>query len=79
MWNSDPGPDSSEWHGFGTYKFNNGTLTETLTSMSIPMRSDNNTFTLKVDVDKNSFSQIIETARNDTIRKFVEIYKRINK
>ncbi len=78
MWTSDPAPDSSEWHGYGTYTYKNDTLTETLISMSIPMRSDNNTFSIMVDLGENSFKQIIEFENNDTIYQNIEVYKKLN-
>ena len=30
MWTADPKSDSSEWHGYGTYRINNDTLIETV-------------------------------------------------
>ena len=78
MWTSDPAPDSSEWHGYGTYTYKNDTLTETLISMSIPMRSDNNTYSIMVDLGENSFKQVIEFENNDTIYQNIEVYKKLN-
>lgn len=78
MWTSDPASDSSEWHGYGTYTYKNDTLTETLISMSIPMRSDNNIYSIPVDLGKNSFKQVIESENNDTIYQNIEVYKKLN-
>ena len=78
MWNSDPGQDGSEWHGFGTYTYKNDTLTETLTSMSRLMRGDNNTHSIMVDLGENSFEQILKSENNGIIYLQVEVYKKIN-
>ncbi|MCK4699157.1 MAG: hypothetical protein KAT38_02435, partial [Bacteroidales bacterium] len=78
MWTADPAPDSSEWHGYGTYTYKYDTLTETLISMSIPVRSDNNIYSIPVDLGKNSFKQVIEWENNDTIYQNIEVYKKLN-
>ena len=80
MWNADPEPDSTEWHGFGTYKYDNGVLTERLISVSIPMKaamgSDDEAI-LKIDLDEDTFKQTIEGIYNDTTYQLIEHFKRI--
>ena len=78
MWTRNPAIDSSEWHGFGTYTYKNDTLTETLTSMSITMRSDDNIYSILVDLGENSYKQLSEIEYNDTIYQNIEVYKKLN-
>ena len=78
MWTRNPAIDSSEWHGFGTYTYKNDTLTETLTSMSLTMRSDDNIYSILVDLGENSFKQLSEIEYNDTIYQNIEVYKKLN-
>ncbi len=80
MWNSDPAPDSTEWHAFGTYRYDNGVLTEKLTSMSMPMKSAMGTddeAILKIDLDEDTFKQTIEGIYNDTTYYMIEHFKRL--
>ncbi len=80
MWNADPDPDSAEWHGFGTYKYKNDTLIEKYLSMSNHMKlflgSDKEAM-LKVDLDENSFKQVIEGVYNDTTYQLFEHFERL--
>ncbi len=80
MWTADPSPDSSEWHGYGTYQFKNDTLIETLLSMSLPMKeamgSDEEVI-LTVKYDDNSFKQANQGVYNDTVFYNTEEWKRI--
>ncbi|WP_075602919.1 hypothetical protein [Saccharicrinis aurantiacus] len=78
IWNVSSGPDSTEWHGYGTYTFENDTLTEILTSTSIPMRSDNNMYLLRVELNGNNFKQIVEFEYYDTLYQHIELYKKLN-
>jgi hypothetical protein len=78
MWTRNPGIDSSEWHGYGTYTYKNDTLTETLSSMSLTMRSDDNIYTILVELGENSFKQLSEIEYLDTIYKNIEVYKKLN-
>ena len=78
MWTRNPSIDSSEWHGYGTYTYKNDTLTETLTSMSLTMMSDDNIYSIQVDLGENSFKQLSEIEYNDTIYKNIEVYKKLN-
>ena len=63
IWNSDPAEDSSEWHGYGTYRFNNDTLIEELLSMSQSMQdlwgADMEAI-LKIEFKENTFKQMQE-------------------
>jgi len=81
MWTSDPGPDSFEWHGYGTYKFNNNTLIETLSSMSLAMKEAFNgkaEFVLKTELDNNFLKQEMPVPMRDTTYQLVEEWKRLN-
>ena len=81
MWTADPAPDSSEWHGYGTYRLKNDTLFERLLSMSMPMKaqmeSDDEAI-LIIEYDENSFKQMIEQEYNDTVYQSFEVYKKLN-
>lgn len=82
MWTTDPAPDSSEWHGFGTYIIKNDTVIEKLVSMSIPMKAQvgsEDGFILKIDYNENNFKQEIRSKINDTIYQQIEVYNRLNK
>jgi hypothetical protein len=78
MWTRNPAIDSSEWHGYGTYTYKNDTLTETLSSMSLTMRSDDNIYSILVELGENSFKQLSEIEYNDTIYQNIEVYKKLN-
>ncbi|MBU3025845.1 hypothetical protein [Zobellia galactanivorans] len=78
IWNTDPAPDASEWHGYGTYTFKNDTITETLTSMSRSMQSNVNTYVIPIERSKNTYKQVNTYERNDTVFKNIEIYKKLN-
>ena len=81
MWTADPSPDSSEWHGYGTYRFNNGTLIEKLSSMSIPLKTamgSEDEVLLRIEYDKNTFTQSMKRPHRDTIYQFVEEWRRVN-
>lgn len=81
MWNSDPGPDSSEWHGYGTYEFSNNTLIEKLLSMSLPLKvamGSEDEVMLKIEYDLDLFKQEYEQAFRDTVYLAVEEWKKLN-
>ena len=81
MWTADPGPDSSEWHGYGTYRLSNDTLIETLSSMSLPMKvvmGSEDEALLKIEYDENFLKQEMPTRHRDTIYQYVEEWKRLN-
>jgi len=78
IWNTNPAPDGSEWHGYGTYTFKNDTITEVLSSMSSSMKSDNNTYIIPIELSKNKFKMVNTYHRNDTVFKNIEIYKKID-
>ena len=77
MWNHDPDPDSSEWHGFGTYTFADGMVTETLTTMSIPMRRYSTPTPMKIVFGQNYFEQVQSTERNGITYKQIWRYKKL--
>jgi len=81
MWTADPGPDSSERHGFGTYQLSSDTLIEKLTSMSLPMkqyRGSQDEAILKVEYGPDFCKQEMEQPFRDTVYPAVEEYKRLN-
>jgi hypothetical protein len=81
MWTSDPGPDSSEWHGYGTYRLSNDTLVEKLSSMSLPLKiamGSEDEVLLKIEYDFNFYKQAMEQEFRDTIYKYNEEWKKLN-
>ncbi|WP_108868647.1 hypothetical protein [Aquimarina aquimarini] len=78
IWNTDPAPDSSEWHGYGTYTYKNDTVIEILTSMSKSMKSDNNKYVIPIEHSNNSYKQVNTYRNNDTIYQNIEIYKKLD-
>jgi len=78
IWNTDPAPDASEWHGYGTYTYKNDTITEILTSMSKSMKSDVNKYIIPIEHNKDSYKQVNTYKKNDTIYHNIEIYKKLN-
>lgn len=81
MWTSDPAPDSSEWHGYGTYRLSNDTLIEKLLSMSLPMKlamESEDEVMLKIEYDLNFYKQEYEQTYRDTIYLAVEEWKKLN-
>ena len=81
MWTSDPAPDSSEWHGYGTYRLSNDTLIEKLSSMSLPMKvamGSEDEVMLKVEYDLNFYKQAMEQVFRDTIYQAIEEWKKLN-
>ena len=81
MWTSDPAPDSSEWHAFGTYKLSNNTLVEKLSSMSLPMKvanDSNDEFVIEVEYAEKFLKQEMEVPFRDTIYRYHEVWKKLN-
>ncbi len=81
MWTSDPAPDSSEWHGYGTYRLSNDTLIEKLSSMSLPMKlamGAEDEVMLKVEYDQNFYKQEMEQVFRDTVYRAIEEWKKLN-
>ena len=81
MWTADPSPDSSEWHGYGTYQFKNDTLIEKLLSMSLPMKARmgaEDKVILRIEYDKKFFKQATANVDNDTVYKLIEEWKKLN-
>jgi len=81
MWTADPEPDSSEWHGFGTYQLSNDSLIEKLTSMSLPMKQymgREDEAIMRVEYGPDFLKQEMEQPFRDTIYLAVEKYKRLN-
>ena len=81
MWTSDPAPDSSEWHGYGTYQLSNDTLIEKLSSMSLPLKlafGSEDEAMLKIEYDQNFYKQEMELTYRDTVYLEVEEWKKLN-
>ncbi len=81
MWTSDPAPDSSEWHGYGTYQLSNDTLVEKLLSMSLPLKlamGSEDELMLKIEYDLSLYKQEWEQTFRDTIYLAVEEWKKLN-
>ena len=81
MWTLEPGADSSEWHGFGTYRISNDTLIEKLLSMSLPLQQAMGTdeeAVLTIEYGEDFYKQTMDQEFRDTIYKAVEEYKRLN-
>ena len=81
MWTADPGTDSSEWHGYGTYRLSNDTLIEKLSSMSLTMEEmmgSEDEALLIIEYDKNYYKQEMEQVFRDTIYQYVEECKKLN-
>ena len=78
MWCKHRPADSSEWFGYGTYKFNEGSLTETLDFGSTEMDlviAENKEFTFELTLQPNRFQQI--ELDEDGNRIYSENYKRV--
>ena len=78
IWNTDPAPNASEWHGYGTYTYKNDTITEILTSTSKSMKSDVNRYVIPIEHKGQSYKQVNTYRNNDTIYHNIEIYKKLN-
>ncbi len=78
IWNTDPASDATEWHGYGTYTFENNTITEVLSSMSKTMKSDINTYIIPIELSNKTYKQVNTYTRNDTIFKNIEVYKKLD-
>jgi hypothetical protein len=81
MWTSDPAPDSSEWHGYGTYHLSNDTLIEKLLSMSLPLKlamGSEDEAMLKIEYDHNFYKQELEQTFRDTVYLSIEEWKKLN-
>jgi hypothetical protein len=78
MWTRYVPKDSAEWFGYGSYKVTDGTLEETLEYGSSSMMKIIDTmrvFRFKLEVSKNSFSQITVDANGQYTQ--AENYERI--
>ena len=81
MWTSDPGPESSEWYGYGTYRLSNDVVIESLSSMSLPMKEAHNgevEFELKTEYDQDFLKQEMPVPYRETIYQYVEEWKKLN-
>jgi hypothetical protein len=78
IWNHDPDPDSTEWHGFGTYTFTDGMITETLLSMSISMRRHSTPTPMKIVLGDNSFEQVQKSEMNGITYQQIWKYKKLS-
>jgi hypothetical protein len=71
--------DTTQFYGLGTYEFMNNIVIEKLLISPPTWNTEQTEFQVKVDVNDNSFSQIIESVSNDTTIQIIEVYKRIKK
>ena len=78
IWNVDPVPNSSEYHGYGTYTYKNDTIIEILTSMSKSMKSDINKYIIPIERSNRSYKQVNTYKNNDTIFNNIEVYQKID-
>ena len=81
MWNAEPNGTNEE-HGFGTYKLENDSLTETLLVCSASMKQSineigTNEFKIWINIEKNSFDQMLKYKINDTTYYRHEYYSRL--
>ncbi|MGF1556995.1 hypothetical protein [Paucihalobacter sp.] len=79
MWSKKVPKDSTEWHGFGTYVQTDSTLSETVKYGSAAMQnltSVSDQFFYQLELDKNSYSQIVTD--DEGYRIYSENYKRID-
>lgn len=77
MWTSEPTEDLTEWHGFGTYSYENNILKENLVSMSHSLRGYTSSYSIDVKKSDHQLVQIIKYKQNDTIFQNIEVYKKI--
>ncbi|MCP4311649.1 MAG: hypothetical protein GY790_10335 [Bacteroidetes bacterium] len=80
MWTTDPLSDSSEWHGYGTYRLNNDVLIEKFLSMSLPMKAEmgsESEVIRKIEYDENSYKQETESVLRNTVYQSIEEWKRL--
>jgi hypothetical protein len=81
MRTSDPDPDSSEWHGYGTYRLSNDVVIETLSSMSLAVKEEFNgevEFELKTEYGQFFLKQEMPVPLRETIYQYVEEWKKLN-
>lgn len=81
MWISDPAPDSSEWHGYGTYQLSNDTLIEKYSSLSLAMKALMGPISESLNVieyDQDFYKQVQEHEFRDTIYLYTEEWKKLN-
>ena len=68
MWTANPGPDSAEWHSFGTYKLSNETLIETLSEEEV---------IFNIEFEKDFCKQATETVLRNTDYLLVKEWKKL--
>ena len=81
MWTSDPGPESSEWYGYGTYRLSNDVVIESLSSMSLAVKEEFNgevEFELKTEYGQDFLKQEMPVPYRETIYQYVEEWKKLN-
>ena len=78
IWNTDPAPDASEWHGYGIYTYKNDTIIEILTSMSKTMKSAINKYIIPIERGNKWYKQVNTYKNNDTIYQNIEVYKKLD-
>lgn len=81
MWTDNPKADSSEWHGFGTYKLSDDTLIEELWTMSLPVKEkmgSKNEVLYSIEYDASTCKQTTETIHRSTDYLFIKEWKKLN-
>ena len=81
MWTDNPKSDSSEWHGFGTYKLSNDTLIEELWTMSLPVKAkmgSKDEVLYIMEYDENTCKQTTETIHRSTDYLLIKEWKKLN-
>jgi hypothetical protein len=81
IWSEDPMSDSLEWHGYGTYRFQNGTLIENVISTSLPMRSEmgtKNEIIYQIEIDEGFLKQTTERLHRGMMYQSVEEWKKLD-
>jgi hypothetical protein len=81
IWTMEPFDESSEWHGYGTYRLSDNFLIEKMVSMSLPMRSElgsENQVTYQIDLKDDYCKQATNKPHRGTTSLFVEEWKKLN-
>ncbi len=78
MWTRLADINATEWHGFGTYRFEDGKLIETLltTSQSMEKYMENQgsrDFIIELDIDENQYTQTTCHEAGCTIEKYERV------
>jgi len=81
IWSEDPITDSLEWHGYGTYRLQDHTLTEKVISTSFPMQAEmgaSDEIIYQIDFRNGVIKQSTERMHRGTIYLSVEEWKKLD-